>query len=147
MLGTPTPTFNGGFLIYLTMEEKRRNEFMQLTKHQLIDIIFMLEEVNKPEGVNIENIVENKYDIVSFFEGFYDGCLLKPKSRLKLEKFVDKYDLQKVIECIEIAVLHYDKYDNDKLNFSEAFKKLGGILYNRYGDKTSVQDEPTARSI
>jgi hypothetical protein len=129
------------------MNEERRKEFMQLTKHQLIEIIFMLEEVKIDEGIQVNYSVNTEFDIVSFFEGFYEDCQLKPKSRLKLKKFVDKYDLEKVIECIEIAVLHYDKYDNDKMNFNEAYKKLGGILYNKYGDKTSDQPDLTTRSI
>jgi len=111
---------------------------MKLSKERLVNIIIMIDETIHNGSDKIETAISklDGSDITTYFESFYEGHTLKNKAKLQLKKFIDDYGYDNVVEGIDIAVLQYDYHDTTKENFEDAFCKLGGILYNKFGRTT-----------
>jgi hypothetical protein len=126
------------YLLY--MEQYKREELLSLTKERLVDIIEMLEECMNPQQVRIKELMEKeipKFDVSSYFESLYDNRYsLVGRYKLKLEKLVEEYGLDNVIEGIKISVIQYDYLKTEQQCFNMASSKLPGILFNKYKKKT-----------
>lgn len=69
---------------------------------------------------------KDEIDIAAYYiENYYENEIkILDNGRITIAGYIEKYNFEYVMECIEIACNQY--YDPE-----EMWEKLGGILYNR----------------
>lgn len=78
------------------------------------------------------NTVEDRMTMVT-------GYVLNPRGKKRIKKLLKEFGLRRVLECVDISMDYYIEYDNDgevePESFERALRKIGGILFNKYGQK------------
>ncbi len=83
---------------------------------------------------SLENSEAKKIDTISdYWDSKISGYSLTESGRNTLSSFLKKFDLNKILEAIDIATEKYLKYDSSGEKYTQksvdnAFDKIGGIL-------------------